>query len=75
MVTNGHTSLNKPAALRCRFFKYVWPFVPPDTKGLTELNICETKDYEIRVCEMEDCEQANFYFIYLFKHGLYFTLA
>ena len=33
-------------------FKYVWPFVSPDTKGLRELNICESKNCEIKVCEM-----------------------
>ena len=29
----------------------MWPFVPPDMKGLRELNICETKNCEIKVCE------------------------
>ena len=29
--------------LNTGLFKYVWPFDPPGTKGLRELNICETK--------------------------------
>ena len=45
-----HTSLNKPAA--SRLFKYVWPFVPPDTKGWRELNIYETKNCRTKVCEL-----------------------
>ena len=42
-----HTSLNKPEFLDASLFKYVWSFVPPDTKGLRELNICEKNDCEI----------------------------
>ena len=33
--------------------KYVWPFVLPGMKGLRELNICETKNCGIKVCELE----------------------
>ena len=34
-------------------FKYVWPFVPPGKKGLREWNICKTKNFEIKVCELD----------------------
>ena len=51
MVTKGHTSLYKPSALNAGLFKHVWPFVPTGMKGLRELNICETKNYKIKVCE------------------------
>ena len=39
-------------------FKYIWLFVPPGTKGLRELNICETENCEIKVCEL-DLEQSK----------------
>ena len=32
-------------------FKYIWSFVPPGTKGLRILNICETKSYENKSCK------------------------
>ena len=53
MVTEDLTSLNKHVAFRCRFVKYVSPFVPRDTKGLRELNICETEICKIKVCELD----------------------
>ena len=53
MVTKGHTSLNKPAVLDTGLLKYLWPFFPPGTKGLRKLNICETKNCEIKVCELD----------------------
>ena len=53
MVTKGHTSLNKSAVLDAGLLKYLWPFVPPGTKGLSELNICEKKNCEIKVCELD----------------------
>ena len=34
-------------------FKFVWSFVPPGTKELRELNICDTKNCEIKVCELD----------------------
>ena len=34
-------------------FKYVRPLLPSCTKGLGELNICETKNCEIKVCELD----------------------
>ena len=64
-------------------FKYVWLFIPLDTKGLGELNICEIKNCEIKVCELDLQKWKNygmianedFYSIYLFIYGLYFALA
>ena len=40
-------------------FKYVWLFVPPCTKGLRERNICKTKNFEIKVCELNLENEKN----------------
>ena len=46
--------------------------LPAGTKGLRELNICETKTCEKKVCGLDlekswkDCQWADFYSIYLF---------
>ena len=66
-------------------FRNVWPFV--GTKGLRELNICETKNYEIKVYELDldnwkKCgkianEQVFISFTCLFKDfisGFYFGI-
>ena len=55
-------------------------FVPPGTRGLREPNICETKNCEIKVCELDlekskNCEkianeQIFIAFTYLFKFGI-----
>ena len=63
--------------------KYVWPFVPPgmNFKGLRELNICETKNFEIKVCELNleksrNCVKiASEKIFNAFVYGLYFSLA
>ena len=53
-------------------------------KGLRELNICESKNCEIEVCELDiekwkdsgkNFEGADLYHIYLLIYGLYFTVA
>ena len=71
--------LNMPDYLYAGLLKHVWPFVPHDTKGLREGIICETKNCEIKVCEMnlekwrklwKDCKWADFCCIYLFLYGL-----
>ena len=65
-------------------FKYVWPFVPPATKRLRELNICETENCEKNVekCELyleqsKNCgqfanEQIFVAFTYLLRTLFYF---
>ena len=50
--------------------------LPSSKKGLREQNVCETKNYEIKICELDfqiwkDCrfkdgEWAEFYYIYIF---------
>ena len=40
-------------------FKYVCLFVSPGTKGLRELNICETKTCKIKVCELDHEKSRN----------------
>ena len=40
-------------------FKYVWLFVPTCTKGLRERNICKTKNFEIKVCELNLENEKN----------------
>ena len=59
--------------------------LPPDTKELGEQSICQTKKCEIKVCELDlenwencgikDGKWGEFYCIYLFIYGFYFTLA
>ena len=55
-------------------------FVPPSNKGLRELNICETKNCKIKVCELDLEKQKNCGKILIeqifiaFIYGLSFTL-
>ena len=64
--------------------KHAWPVVPPGTKELKKLNICETKNCKIKVGEQDlekwkNCGKiANeqiFIAFTLFIYGLYFALA
>ena len=73
--------LNKPAAYRCWFVKYIWPFVTTRherVKGTKYLWNKKLRNKSLwtgpqKLKNMwKDCEWADFYCIYLFIWGLYF---
>ena len=54
VVKKGQISLNKPAAFAdAGLLNMYYLLLPPVTKGLRELNMYETKNCKIKVCELD----------------------